>query len=315
MNTLKSNLFQQNTDLEVIELLIPYLTKHSFLDIGAAKGEFTLFFAKNGLKGVFFEPLPDCAEELLELSRQTDCVFSNYAIDDHDHTASFYHAFDKSDNDTQHFSSLHPLQNDHRISHKNVGEVQCRSLNSLLDEGMISQSIGVIKIDTEGNDLNVLKAMDKVTTEILMCEYFMPEIYAGWELGHPNGLIEQAKKLGFNQCISIRRIANTELVSLNNLSFIDKEWGNLVFISDKIYTQMEVILQNYLKAKETAFMGSVLMNFQEMQSICDERQNIIDELKQSNDERLHLINQLSQEIERLQNKKRSWIKKLPLKSQ
>ena len=304
------NLFQQNTDLDIIALLIPFLTKKTFLDIGAAKGEFTRFFVRNGLKGTLFEPLPDCVSELSDLAKNTECVFSNYAIDDHDHKANFFHAFDKEDNDSQHFSSLYPLENDTRIYHKNIGEVQCRSLNSLVDEGFISSAIGVIKVDTEGNDLNVLKGMDGICAEILMCEYFMPKIYAGWELSHPVNLIQQMNKMGFSQYIAVKRIGNIELVSFNKESFVDKEWGNLIFISNNIYEQAELIIKNYIKTKENIFFDTILSQYSEMQDICDDRAAVIAELKEVAQERLALIEKLTAEIQLLSTKKSKWINKI-----
>jgi len=299
------NLFQQNTDLEVIELLLPYLTSNYFLDIGAAKGEFTRFFFQHELNGAFFEPLSDYKKELSELARKTKCLFFPYAIDDHDHLADFYQAFDKNNKDAMHFSSLHPLINDARINHKKTSSVQCRSINSLINEGLITRSIGIIKIDTEGNDLNVLKGMDDIQTDILMCEFFMPKIYKGWQQGHPDGLIQQAKKLGFNHCLSIRRIGIVESVALDNDSFVDKQWGNLIFISDHMYEQSKHILFNYVEQKEKYFISTAIMKFAELQDVCDERQILIDKLQQICDERLAMIKKLSI--------KTAWFHKIKLK--
>lgn len=305
MMTSNEKLFQQNTDLEVIELLLPYLTSHYFLDIGAAKGEFTRFFSQRGLKGAFFEPLSDCKNELAKLAIQAQCNFFPYAIDDHDHQADFYQAFDKNNEDVMHFSSLHPLIDDTRINHKKTNPVQCRSIDSLLKEDLIPHSVGIIKIDTEGNDLNVLKGMSNIKTEILMCEYFMPKIYKGWQQGHPEGLIQEAKKLGFNHCLSIKRIGITESIAIDNNSFIDKQWGNLIFISDPIYEQSKNILFDYVKQKEKHFMNTAIMKFAELQEVCDARQVTIDKLQQICDERLDIIKKLSI--------KKAWFHKIKLK--
>jgi FkbM family methyltransferase len=303
-DTGSGNLFQQNTDLEIIQLLIPYLVTRTFLDIGAAKGEFTHFFSAHGLTGAFFEPLPNHRDELLMLAKKTECAFFPYAIDYYDHMADFYHATDKANYDASHFSSLHPLQKDMRVQHKKINQVQCKSLNSLLQAELISQSFGIIKIDTEGNDLNVLKGMDQIATEILMCEYFMPNIYAGWELGHPDGLIQEAKKLGFNHCISIKRIGSFEHICLNNNAFVDKQWGNLIFISNSLYDKSKGALQDYLNQKETKFLDTIFLKFSEMQNICDERQMIIDELKLVCDERLAVIQKLDKKLNS------TWLKRL-----
>lgn len=281
-----NNLYQQNSELELLELLLPYLTHPTFLDIGAEQGEFTRFFSQHGLKGVFFEPLPQCEVELTKLAQDSECIFSSYAIDAYDRTADFYHAFDKTDTDAQYFSSLHPLQNDERILHKKVCTVQCRSLNSLLKEKLICQSIGIIKIDTEGNDLNVLKGMDEISTEILMCEFFMPNIYSGWELGHPKGLIQQAKQLGFNHFFSIKRIDGYEFISLDSDHFMDKQWGNLIFISDEIYKQSKKLSVKFIHERENAHIINLLAKTTALQNACDERLEVINNLQKICDARL-----------------------------
>ena len=164
------NLYQQNTDLEILELCIPHLENKSFLDIGAEKGSFTEFLNARGLQGTFFEPLPAFAPELSLIATRTGCRFLPFAIDSVDRTADFYTATDHDDNPVEYFSSLHPLQQDHRIVHKKATTVTCRSLDSLLQEGTIKKQFGIIKIDTEGNDLHVLKGMHQVTADIIMCE-------------------------------------------------------------------------------------------------------------------------------------------------
>lgn len=317
---LGSHLFKQNTDLAIIELFIPLLNERTFLDIGAEKGEFTRFFAERGLKGVFFEPLPQCETVLTQLAAQTGCQFSSYAIDSIDRIADFYHAFDKTNNDAQHFSSLHPLQNDDRITHKKVTTVQCRSLDSLLKDGSIPGNIGVVKVDTEGNDLNVLKGMQQIKPEVLMCEFFMPKIYAGWEAGHPIGLIKQAQTLGFKNFIAIKRFDEFEFISLNNFEFINHQWGNLVFISDVLYEKTATKIKDYIIEKNDYLVTELLKNIinikisgKSLSSIFDENtkeinllRNILEErlaeitsLKTECDTRVALIDKISHELDHI----------------
>jgi FkbM family methyltransferase len=244
------DLYKQNTDLEILQTLIPHLKSPTFIDIGAEKGTFTKHLSERGLKGIFFEPLPQFAEELILIAQNTGCTFSSYAIDSMDREADFYAASDLSDNPMEYFSTLHPLQHDSRIQHKKVAKVTCRSLNSLLQEGVVKNNLGIIKIDTEGNDLNVLQGMGEVSAEILMCEFFMPGIYAGWQLGHPLGLIEEARKLGFNNFIAIKRLDEFEMTSINNPEFVDKQWGNIIFTKDDIFQSAKCSLEKIIQIKE-----------------------------------------------------------------
>lgn len=302
------NLHNQNTDLEIIETLLPRLKSKSFLDIGAEKGTFTQFLSAHGLKGIFFEPLPKFASELIAIAANTCCTFLPFAVDYTDRTADFYVATDHDNNGQEHFSSLHPLNNDHRIKHQKATTVTCRSLDSLYREGRINKQIGLVKIDTEGNDLNVLKGMTEIECEILMCEYFMPGIYAGWEKGHPQALINEAKKMGFNHCITIKRADEYELVSIDQLLFVDTQWGNLIFLKDDIFDAAKSDLYKMVTSKEQLFYSSVLNQTKVLRTE-------IHTLSKACQERLDVINQLNAELIALKakthlNNNETWLKRI-----
>ncbi|MFZ2314356.1 MAG: FkbM family methyltransferase [Gammaproteobacteria bacterium] len=289
-----NSLYQQNTDLEIISTLIPFLKDKSFIDIGAEKGTFTEFLSKHGLTGVLFEPLPKFAPELTIIATKTGCQFLSYAIDQTDRIANFYVASDHHDNSMDYFSSLHALTQDDRIIHKKSTTVTCRSMDSLLQEGLINKRVGILKIDTEGNDLNVLKGMTAIDAEILMCEYFMPGIYAGWELGHPIGLIAEARRLGFQHCISIKRADEFELVSIDNTAFVDKQWGNLIFLKDDLFEKAKSLLNELSAKKETQLFEKLIGQSQLLR-------NEIATLHQACEERLSVINQSQSIINELNN--------------
>lgn len=270
------DLYQQQTDFEVIETLLPFLENKTFLDIGAELGTFTEFLSSKHMRGTFFEPLPKFADHLQQLAQKTQCHFLSYAIDQTDRQADFYMACDEQNQSMDYFSSLHPLADDKRIQHKKVATVTCRSLNSLLQEGLIAKHIGIIKIDTEGNDLNVLKGMSVIHADILMCEFFMPGIYNGWELGHPQGLIEAAKQLGFNHYIAIKRIDEYEMTSIDNAFFLDKQWGNLIFIKDNIFAAARIELDNLVSNKEIELLTKVVSNTENLRQECKARLDLIE---------------------------------------
>jgi FkbM family methyltransferase len=271
----QASLYSQNTDFACIEVLLPHLKQRSFIDIGAEKGTFTTFLSSHGLHGSLFEPLPKFASCLSELAQATGNQFLSYAIDQVDRSADFYSAYDSTDTPMDYFSSLHPLNSDTRITHKKVTTVTCRSLDSLLREGLISEEIGILKTDTEGNDLNVLKGMRSLKSDILMCEYFMPGIYAGWELGHPAGLIEAAKQLGFSHFIAIKRIQEFEQVSLDNDTFIDKQWGNLIFLSDSIFHAAYADIKTFIAKKDIEFLNFIIQQTDTLKKTCEERMHVI----------------------------------------
>jgi hypothetical protein len=112
--------------------------------------------------------------------------------------------------------------------------VTCRSLASLHAAGLIPDNLGVLKIDTEGNDLRVLRGLGPVRSDVIICEFFTSGVYAGWTDAEPLGLVNQARQSGNPHCVAIRRRGTAELISLNPDRFTDQEWGNLVFMTDSV---------------------------------------------------------------------------------
>lgn len=281
-------LHQQESDLEIIKLLSPLVKNKTFLDIGAEKGTFTELLTSLGLTGILFEPLPKHEPILKKLAEETNCIFSNFAIDEKDGTAEFHIASDSEGNTLDFFHSLHRLNDDQRIHHKQSISVTCRSLNSLYHEGFIKKNIGILKTDTEGNDLHVLRGLSEIDAEVIVCEYFMPGIYAGWEQGSPYALIEEAKKLGFEHYITTKRIDMFEFVSIDTKTFLEKQWGNLVFINNELFEKIKPELEN-LSAKQEVNLITSFYDY------TNQLQNEITTLRQVCQERVDLINKLHKE--------------------
>jgi len=280
----KSLLHQQETDFNIIKILLPFIENMTFLDIGAEKGTFSRFLIDHQFKGVLFEPFHGHQEDLKSIAKTHDCLFFPYAIHDQDGLADFFIASDQENNILPYFHSLNQLTNDHRIQHNTTVTVTCRSLNSLLKEGTIEKNIGIVKIDTEGNDLKVLQGMNEICPEVLIVEFFMPGIYSGWDQGDAYCLIEQAKQYGFNHFIAIKRMDYLELISIDLPQFLDKQWGNIIFIRDTLFEKIKPNLHTLSMINEK--------NLIEFHKNTTELREEINLLRRICDERLQLINSL-----------------------
>lgn len=276
---------QQETDFLIVKMLLPFIESPTFLDIGAEKGTFAEFLIEHDFKGVFFEPFPQHEKYLQPLAETHGCRFLPFAIHDQDEVRNFYIASDQEGKTLDYFHSLQRLANDSRIVHNNAIKVTCRSLNSLLKEGLIEKKIGIIKTDTEGNDLKVLRGMSEVQPEILVTEYFMPGIYAGWAEGNAYDLIEAAKNLGFEHFIAIKRLDYLEIISVDVSQFIDKQWGNLIFIRDELFKKIPAVLKELIALNEKNIIANLSNNTNELKSeikllraTCDERLQLIKNL-------------------------------------
>jgi len=249
------NLLSQETEIKVLEALLPHVQK-SFVDVGAEKGALAQFLAERGFHGLCLEPLPKHAEALAALAAKFGVRHLAVAVDEHDGEAEFHLACDDKGQPLDFFHSLQPLRNDARVQHQQKLHVKCRSLASLCAEGLIERELGVLKIDTEGNDLRVLRGAGSVRADVMLCEFFTRGIYNGWEEAAPRGLIAQAQQLGYEWWIAVRRRDAAELVSLGTTAFVDREWGNLIFMQKPVFDAARQELGELVLESEKRLLAS-----------------------------------------------------------
>ena len=287
---IENSCYGQDTEFKVILGLLPYLHKN-FIDVGAEKGAFSRFLLKQGFSGVMFEPCPKHSDCLQEISRKDNACFFPWAVDSTDREADFYISCEMNGEPADYYHSLHCLSDDPRVNHRLKIRVICRSLESLQSDNIIEKNIGILKIDTEGNDLNVLKGMGKLRPQVVLSEFLSPGLYAGWEDAAPDRLIAQAGKLGYRHYLAIKRYHEFELISVPPAVFIDQQWGNLVFIRDDVFTAAANGLSGLIKESERRL-------FQNIRSAVVEKEGIIEDLRKTCEERLELIRYLHEEADK-----------------
>jgi len=172
-------LYEQETDIEIIEALFPLLNSKEFLDIGAEKGSFTEQLLKVGFTAAYlFEPLPSHQKILQTVyGNNLKVKIYNYAIDNEDKQSEFNIAYNDEGAELNYFHSLNKIDSHEYFKHSKTIPIQCRTLKSLAEHGEIPKNISLIKIDTEGNDLNVLEGMGSIKPDILITEFVPPDKY------------------------------------------------------------------------------------------------------------------------------------------
>ncbi len=255
-----AQLYAQETEFALLAALMPVLKAKTFLDIGAEKGTFAKFLLERGFTGAMFEPFPGHQPALAALAADSGAKFFPCAIDKIDRTAQFHIACDENHQTVDYYHSLLKIEHDDRVHHEKVIDVPCRSLSSLAAAGEIPSEIGILKTDTEGNDLAVMQGLGPVQAEVLICEFFTEGLYGGWEEAHPRGLIARAEQLGFSQYIAIKRWAGQELVSLKPAVFLPKQWGNLMFMRLRVFKDAAEPLQKLVAASEQRLFEAVNAN-------------------------------------------------------
>ncbi|QIF00136.1 FkbM family methyltransferase [Roseimicrobium sp. ORNL1] len=228
----RDGLYQQETEVAVLKILAGKVKRKTFLDVGAEKGSFARELMVLGFSGVLFEPFTGHLPALNKLVEGTDSRVLSCAVDATDHEGRLHIAKDEEGQPLEYFHSLQAAPSATNFRHDAEGvPVACRSLESLAREGTIEAQVGILKVDTEGNDLRVLEGMGPVRAEVLMCEFVTPRLYPDWICSFPEGLMAAAKAMGYGHCLAVSRFDEHEIVEVDPVHFVDGEWGNLIFTS------------------------------------------------------------------------------------
>jgi len=337
--------YEQDTDISLMLALAKRVRRKSFIDVGAEKGSFARPLLDIGFEGVLFEPFSGHLPALRSLVEGTASKVFDIALDEADHAGSLHIAVDAEGKVRDYFHSLIRSEAHPYVRHAQSVPVQCRSLASLAQEGLISPEVGILKIDTEGNDLNVIRGMGDVRAEVMICEFVTPSLYSSWTGSFPEALVEAAALKGFDACIAVKRMSRHELVVFDPASFVDGQWGNLIFTSgellgrtrtelERIAYESEKALVDFLmrypktleeketvirdlagyverasemvKEKEAALqdLGAMVEEkeaaLQNLAAMLEEKEGVIRDLALACDTRLASLNELADELRRLQ---------------
>lgn len=272
---MKNNYLSQETEIKLINRFAPFLSAKSFLDVGAEKGAFSLIMLELGLTGVMFEPMP---RHLPNLQKITDshkgASLYNYAITNIDKVQSFNVAVDANGRELDFFHSLQKADAPGIFTHNSSFEVECRSLENLVALGKVPSEIGILKIDTEGNDLNVLRGLGSLRPQLVICEYFAEGLYNGWPEGSPDLIIKYMSDLGYSMFISTKHIGDLEFIGLGTTLYQEKQWGNLFFFREDFYDNAKFAITESLMLNEK----NLIEKFNKLNIELEEKEKVIQQL-------------------------------------
>jgi hypothetical protein len=114
--------------------------------------------------------------------------------------------------------------------------VPVRSLASLHDGSEIPTDIGLIKIDTEGFDLEVLRGMGNYRYPVVITEFWDPRIPFGRSdaYNQVKNLVNEMQRKNYHWYLVIYRVWGGEGISFycNHPNSVENSWGNVFFFQD-----------------------------------------------------------------------------------
>lgn len=249
-----SDTLGQSAEIELMRVLVPYLHAKSFVDVGAEKGAIASALFQAGLAGTLFEPLPRHLLALQALAHGYGGTVYPWAVADADDTRQFHVATDAEGRELDYFHSLERIDHDARFAHGKSFDVRCRSLASVMSDGLLPNKLGILKIDTEGRDLSVLRGLGELRPELVVCEFFTEGLYDGWKEAHPALAIELMRKLGYTRYVVYKRVDGFEQCVMGPCGFLPRQWGNLAFVSDALFSKAEAVIVSHLEQAEATLV-------------------------------------------------------------
>jgi FkbM family methyltransferase len=229
----------ENPEIGLLAHVCSFLKDTTALDIGAHDGAVAERLLQCGCAVWAFEPYgPSFAQLEKRLAGRERFCASRLAVGLADGEMMLNVAEDLSADakwNATLFNSLvdHPMLAE--VKFTDAVPVVVRSLESLQKSGEIPNHIGLLKIDTEGLDLEVIAGMGEMRPAIVMAEF--------WDAEHPFGraghgrldkLVTAMRRRGYAKHIVIYHVDPTNTISYycGRSDTVRQSWGNVIFFHD-----------------------------------------------------------------------------------
>lgn len=268
-----------------------------FVDVGAYQGDFTrsLIGQYPTAQGILFEPTPQNFQHLQNIFLDSERVrVLNIALSDSIGSKPFYTCDDSATN-----SLLEPISDSQLQASPFSFDIHVETLDHLLLETnyvpfevdtKFADNLQLIKIDTQGNDLNVLNGclqILQISKPLVLVEVVFSKLYT--DQANYYSILDFFKQ----KCYALAGIFNIHYSFQGMIAYAD-----FFFVPQQIldlHPQLIHTSQGF-----TCLDGDYwIRQAQIYEKVCAERLSLINELSHAAEERLQLIKTLDAEVKRL----------------
>lgn len=226
-----------NPEIGLLEYLGSFLHDRVALDVGAHIGRVSERLLKAGCEVYAFEPHAATFEKLCHnLDGAPKFHAFPLALGSRDATMNLHvaSALPGSKSDPTLYSSLgqHPMED---LRFTETVPVKVRSLKSLRESGEIPDSAGLLKIDAEGFDIEVIRGIGESNYAVVMTEFWDATHRFGQSgKGHLEDLVAEMRGRGYPWHIVIYHLDEQARISyyLNRSDTLSGSWGNVIFFRE-----------------------------------------------------------------------------------
>lgn len=222
----------ENAEVRLFGVLAHQIEPKLMVDIGAHRGTMFLPFLQAGWRIDAFEPQTSSFEWLTSQFEHNERVVLHPEAVSNTSGAKAFHLATSIDGEQLHefYHSLEVLRDDVFHRKGETVEVMTVCIDDLVDQGTLPPEVGVLKIDTEGHDLQVLKGAGRLNAEVVCVEFWCPEHPLGPSPVPPEEIVELMRSRGYSTYIVVEHDLADKTRFRASLSDVPPEaWGNLLF--------------------------------------------------------------------------------------
>jgi FkbM family methyltransferase len=290
------DLYGQNPELGLLGAVAARLACRSMIDVGAERGGFAASMLTSGVEDVYaLDANPENANTLKALFGDDARVkVKALAISDSDGSAELHISSSPDGGPLPFGHTLLECEDTDEIAWRQTVTVARRSLGSLIDAGELPGKVGIVKIDTEGHDLAVVRGMGPLQADVVMVEHWT-------DLPHGLGpcpwttqqMLDELAPRGFSHFVFV--VHRDEFVTLkwDDGEVESGAMGNLVFIHDDVLARLlpDVLACAGALAEKAVALGQVYMH------AARERLALVDELAEAAEARLRALELATAKVE------------------
>jgi FkbM family methyltransferase len=167
-------LYGQDAEMRLLSTLMARLDNRSLIDVGAERGGLAEGMLRGGVEELHaFDPHPDNVKALhARFDANARVTVHECAVSDNDGSGELHLSSSPDGSQLAFGHTLMKRTDTAEIVWAETLTVALRSLGSLIDTGEIPQRTGILKIDTEGHDLAVVRGMGALDPDVVMVEHW-----------------------------------------------------------------------------------------------------------------------------------------------
>jgi FkbM family methyltransferase len=224
----------------LLAFLYSALPSRIAIDVGANEGRLSKLLLETGYRVFAFEPYPPVLEKLREnLGENPEMTIFDCALGSRDTKLSLHIATvakNVSIGDGSLYNTFRPHFVSEGVEFASQIEVNVRTLSSLFAEGALPKAISLLKIDTEGFDLEVIRGMGDLRPAVVQAEFWGDDfLFVRYEgetrPASSREIVSEMRSRGYWWNLIIFRIEGEFAIRFtSNLANAPKRaWGNILF--------------------------------------------------------------------------------------